>query len=56
MAIGAFVACNDNTGTEGTTSDSADIAPTTVDTNTLSPVDTTMRVDTLRTGDTTVSN
>lgn len=48
MAIGAFVACNDNAGTEGTNSDSAVIVPTTVDTNTVAPIDTTMR-----SGDTT---
>lgn len=53
MAIGAFVACNDNAGTEGTNSDSADVvAPVIVDTNTVAPLDTTA---TVTPADTTVS-
>ena len=57
MIIGAFVACNDNAGTEGTTTDTTTVAPATVDTNTVAPLDTTSRVDTSAAGtstDTTV--
>lgn len=54
LAIGAFVACNDNSTEEGTGADS--VAPSTTDTSTVSPlpdttttpVDTTARPDTTK--------
>ena len=39
LAIGAFVACNDNAGTEDGTSDTTTTAP--VDTTSVTPMDTT---------------
>ena len=42
LAIGAFVACNDNAGSEGTKADST-AAATTADTTVVAPVDTTAK-------------
>lgn len=49
LAIGAFVACNDDGTTDGTDGDTT-VVPSTVDTNTVTPIDTTNR-----TGDTTIN-
>jgi len=50
LAIGAFVACNDDGTTDGTSTDSSAITPSTVDTNTVTPIDTSNRA-----GDTTLN-
>jgi hypothetical protein len=42
LAIGAFVACNDNAGTGETKADTT-AAPSTVDTAATAPVDTTAK-------------
>jgi len=48
LAIGAFVACNDNGTDEGTNDDTTIVAPSTADTMVVTPApDTTMnRMDT----------
>ena len=50
LAIGAFVACNDDGTTDGTTGDTSTVTPSTVDTNTVTPIDTSNRA-----GDTTTN-
>jgi hypothetical protein len=53
LAIGAFVACNDDGTTDSTTGDTA---TNTIDSSTVAPIDTSNRagVDTSRASDTTL--